>query len=197
MPVPRSALARRAASAARLGSAPTSGAITRARASIRSTRSYMVPSLAWKVTPFSFSSRLSRETLRSSSQKKRASLSRADSTLALPFATSPPPSRASMLATTRKWGARPPVAGSRTAKYFWWVRMEVRITSGGRSRKAGSMRPRIGTGHSARPATSSSSPSSSTSSRPRAKQRVRAPARMRSRRSSASRTTKFFFSPAA
>ena len=55
----------------------------------------------------------------------------------------------------------PPARGSRTAKYLWWVRMEVRITSGGRSRKAGSMSPSSGTGHSARPATSSSRPSSS------------------------------------
>ena len=157
----------------------------------------MVPSLAWNVTPFSFSSRSSRRTLRSSSQKKRASFRRADSTRALPAAMAAPPSMASMLATVMKWGARAPVLGSRTAKYFWCVRMEVRITSGGRSRKAGSMSPRIGVGHSAKPDTSSSRPSSSTSSRLRAWHRVRASCRMRALRSSASSTTKPAARPSA
>ncbi len=108
-----------------------------------------------------------------------------------------PPSMASILATVRKCGASLPVAGSRTVKYFWCVRMEVRITSGGKSRKAASMSPRIGVGHSDRPDTSSSRPSSSTSSRLRAWHRVRASWPMRALRSSTSSTTKLSARPSA
>ena len=49
-----------------------------------------MPSLAWKVTPFSVSNRSSSRSLRSSFQKKRASFSRADSTRALPAAIAAP-----------------------------------------------------------------------------------------------------------
>ena len=157
----------------------------------------MVPSFAWNVTPFSFSSRSSRRTFRSSFQKNRASLRRAVSTRALPLAISLPPSLAAILATAMKWGARFPLAGLRTAKNRWCTRIDVRITSGGSSRKAGSMSPITGTGHSVRPATSSSNPSSSTSSRFRAEHRVRASCRMRSLRSCGSRTTKLSRRPSA
>ena len=175
----------------RPGSAPTSGAISRARAAMRSTRSAMVPSLAWKVTPLSFSSQASKPTLRSSSQKKRASFRRADRTRLLPAA------RRRRRRRPRRWRRRGSCGRqprrvcreSRTAKYFWCVRIEVRTTSGGRSRNGGSMSPRIGVGHSARPATSSSRPSSSTSSSPRAWQAARAASRIFSLRSAASSRT--------
>src|SRR5690606_40758302 len=72
---------------------------------MRSTRSARVPSLAWKVTPFSFSFQASKPVLRSSSQKKRASFRRAERTRLLPAASAWPPSEASTLATTTKWGA--------------------------------------------------------------------------------------------
>ena len=62
-----------------------------------------------------------------------------------------------------------PEAGSRREKNFWLARMVVCSTSGGRSRKRGSMRPRRVTGHSVRPAFSARRPGSSTSSRPAAK----------------------------
>ncbi len=112
----RSALARRAAWRAFRGSAPTTGADLSASASIRATRSAIVPSLAWKVTPFSFSSQTSKPARRSSSQKNWASFSRADSTRALPAATSAPPSAASMLATTTNCAASLPVVRFCTAK---------------------------------------------------------------------------------
>ncbi len=91
-------------------------------ASMRATRSAMVPSLAWKVTPSSFFSQRSKLATPSAdldlsfSQKNCASLSRAVSTRALPSAMVLPPSVASILAMARKWGASLPVSGTRTAK---------------------------------------------------------------------------------
>ena len=114
----------------RLVEAPTRGAIALARSSRRSTRSARVPSLAWKVTPSSFFSQASKPTFWSSSQKKRASFRRALSTRLLPAAKALPPSVASTLATTTKFGARPSRAGSRTAKYFWCTFIDRRTTSG-------------------------------------------------------------------
>ncbi len=117
MPEARSALHSLAAISVRRTSAPMLSAITLARSVMRSTRSAMVPSLAWKVTPFSLPSQRSKfPALRSASQKKRASDRRAVSTRALPWAITAPPSVGSMLAVTTKCGASLPVLGSRTAK---------------------------------------------------------------------------------
>ena len=62
-------------------------------------------------------------------------------------------------------GGERKVAGSRSEKNFWFSRIEVCSTSGGRSRKRASMWPRSVTGHSVRPVFSARRPSSSTSSR--------------------------------
>ena len=94
-----------------------------------------------------------------------------------------------MLATTAKRLASLPVFGSRRAKYFWCVRMEVWRISGGTSMNAESISPISTTGHSARPITSLARPSSSISSRPSAKAFCFASCRMVSRRSAPSRIT--------
>ena len=92
-------------------------------------------------------------------------------TRSLPATIALPPSTASMLATRMKRLASLAVCGSRSTKHFWLLRMVARITSGGIARNASSNAPISTTGHSTRPATSSSSPSSSTSSKPCAKAR--------------------------
>ena len=117
-------MARRAARSALSGSAPTSGAISRASRAMRSTRSPWVPSFSWKTTlvAASFAMRWSSGFFRSSwkrsavsrsrsrsgrsrrsvSQKWRASARRARMTRSLPATIVPPPSLASILATRTK-----------------------------------------------------------------------------------------------
>ncbi len=92
-----------------------------------------------------------------------------------------------------KFGASLPEL-SRRQKHFWLARMVAMITSSGTSRKAGSNEPIITTGHSTRPATSSSRPSSWMTLRPCAKARLSASARMISLRRSRSSTTLAFSS---
>ncbi len=191
----RSHFASFAARSANAGSAPTFGASSFASAITRVALSFTVPSFSWNTILPSFSKRDSSETFRSLSQKNRASFSRADSTREFPSAIFLPPSAASRFATTMNFGARPSFAGSRTAKYFWCVRIDSLMTSGGRSRNERSMSPMITTGYSASPATSSSSPISSTSSRFCAAQSCFASVRIVSFRSSRSRITRpLFFS---
>ena len=67
--------------------------------------------------------------------------------------------------------------------------MVVRITSGGKSIKASSIRPSKGTGHSTRPATSAIKASSGTTSSPSAVASAVMPSRIMRARSSASSTT--------
>ena len=102
----------------------------------------------------------------------------------MPAAMALPPSGASWLAMTTNFDVTPASPGFFTAKYFWWVFMVRVMTSGGRSRKSGSISPSSGTGHSTRPATSVRRPGSSTSSRPASRHTVRAPSRMIASRSS-------------
>ena len=64
---------------------------------------------------------------------------------------------ASMLETRMNLLTSLAVCGSRSTKHFWLLRMVARITSGGISRNASSNEPISTTGHSTRPATSSSS----------------------------------------
>ncbi len=193
----RSALARRAARSAKSGSAPTRGARSRASAATRLTRSPCVPSFSWNTTASSRGKRSMSRTRRSFSQKNLASDSRARTTRSLPATTAVPPSLATMLLTSRKQLLSAASPGRRTTKHFWLARMVARITSGGMSRKPSSNRPISTTGHSTRPATSSSRPSSSTISSPCAKARSRASWRMMALRRSASRTTKAFSSAGA
>ena len=181
----RSSFAIFAASSAWSGSAPTSGAISRARAAMRATRSACDPSLLWKVTDFSPSAQVAipaRASRRSLSQKKAASDRRAASTRWLPFRMVSPWSGVSILATVTKPSIRP-VFGLRAEKNFWCSFIEVCRTSGGRDRKRSSMAPIRATGHSTRPATSDSSPSSGTISQPRAKARFAASCRIAASRS--------------
>ncbi len=113
-------MATRAARSARPASARTIGAISRARAAIRSTRSAWLPSLAWKVTAFSPSSHSpipACATRRSFSQKNRASDNLADSTFWLPLRIVAPWSGVSILATVTNPSIRP-VFGFRHEKNF-------------------------------------------------------------------------------
>jgi hypothetical protein len=70
-----------------------------------------------------------------------------------------PPSDASMLAVRMNLldELALVVLGSLTTKHFWLLRMVARITSPGIDRNSGSNEPISTTGHSTRPATSSSS----------------------------------------
>ena len=70
-----------------------------------------------------------------------------------------------MLATHTNAGASSP-SSLVQAKYFWLVRMVSTITSRGTSRNSGSKRPSSGTGHSVRPAFSTTRPSSGSSVSP-------------------------------
>ena len=188
----RSSFATRAAFSAMPASAPTCGAISRASAAIRSTRSHWVPSRAWNVTDFSPSAHSAMPafaTRRSLSQKNAASDRRAASTRWLPFRIVAPSSGASMLATVTKPSIRP-VAGFRADRNFWCSFIEVCSTSGGSDRNRSSITPISGTGHSTRPAISASSASSGTISHPRAKARFAASCRIAASRSSWSSMTR-------
>ena len=127
--------------------------------------------------PESFFACSSSGILRSCSQKKRASASRAASTRALPCAIASPPSFAAMLATQTNAGASRP-SSLVQAKYFWLVRMVSTITSRGTSRNSASKRPTNGTGHSVSPAFSTTSPSSASSVSPASFAAASAPSRM-------------------
>ena len=147
------------------------------------------PSPAWNTILASSGSRLASVRLRSSFQKNLASERRARSTRSLPAAMAAPPSGASVLATTMKWGANTPPASSR-AKYFWCARIVAVITSGGRSMNAASIRPISGAGHSTSPATSSRSASSGTTFKPSDAASFPAPSAIVRCRSAGSRTTR-------
>ena len=104
----------------------------RASLATRSTLSATVPSFSWKVMRSSPLACSASVFLRSCSQKKRASLSLAASTLRLPSTIAAPPSLASMLAVQTKALASLPSLSQ--TKYFWLVRAVSWITSGGTSR---------------------------------------------------------------
>ncbi len=97
------------------------------------------------------------------------------------------------MATRGKRSAKRPSASS-VAKYFWWLRMAVVRTSGGRSMKAWSMRPMRTTGHSTRPATSPNMAGSSLTARPAFLASFPASRRMIASRSAGSRITLACFS---
>ena len=96
----------------------------------------------------------------------------------------------SMLATTTKRGASAPSLSSQrrntAGACAWRCGSAPRAAGPGTARR---WRPSIGTGHSTRPATSSSRPSSASSSTCASAQSALAPSRMISLRSSGSRTT--------
>ena len=82
-----------------------------------------------------------------------------------------------MLATQTNAGASSP-SSLVQAKYFWLVRMVSTITSRGTSRKSASKRPSSGTGHSVRPAFSTTRPSSGSSVSPAFAAAFAAPSRI-------------------
>ena len=188
MPVTRSALASRAARSAvirvgalddRLPRPASAPAWPPARPCRRRCRAFR-----GRRSRSSFLACSSSGTLRSCSQKKRASLSRAASTRRLPSTIAV----AAVIGIDvgdadecRRERRRP---SSAQAKYFWLVRIVSTITSRGTSRKSASNRPSSGTGHSVSPAFSTTSPSSSTRVSPAAAAASRAPSRTSASRSS-------------
>ena len=158
MPVDEVGLGSRAARPRLLGARRPERAARARRPAPRSARPAraMVPSLAWKVTPFELLAARSssgpcgprpRRTGRRTAAPQHALVAGDDR---------PPPSLGLDVGDDEEVRRELAVARSRTAKYFWCVRMEVRITSGGRSRKARRScrpgRPAIRPGRRPRPA---------------------------------------------